>query len=664
MKVETSFALDVGRLLAWLLAPASLVGALVLESRIAAAGQPYSEMVLSTRSVPLVVSALACWLVGVVLTLRVPRHAVGWLFLALGTSISVSGLSDDYALYALKVAPHSLPLGGIAAVLGDASWTWWFLILALCLQLTPTGRPVTTRWTPLLWVTVASGLAFQIAALLRSTELEGANAGVISPLAVSGLAGPLSVLSAVSWMVLAACLLASIYVILVRFRRNRGEERRQMLWLVVGVTPLPLCVLGSVAASLAKQDQLAGWLFAMGVVFLAVGAGFSIIKYRLYGVEEVVSQSVAYAMTTTAVIAAYGLVVLVITGSVPGVGAGSTPTTVLATLAAAGVALPAYRWVRNGVDRRFNRRKFDAIRTVRAGLEAPSPDLGALLILALDDPSVRILFPAGDGSWVGPDGRDAISGDNDVVLVRRDAPAARIAFDPDRADRVVVEAVAKEAAAEIDNLGLRAELARRLQQVSESRSRLAGAHLEERRRMERDLHDGAQQRLLAIALQLQSAKVNGSPQLLRDATELAIVHLGSAVQELRDLASGLQPAALAGGGLLAALEELAARTPLVMRLEVVDRRFAPEVEGAAWFVIAEAVSNVVKHAGVDTLLIEASLEVSQLRVAVTDAGVGGAVAGRGLQGLADRVAALGGTLDVRDHGPHGTRVEALFPCGS
>ena len=117
----------------------------------------------------------------------------------------------------------------------------------------------------------------------------------------------------------------------------------------------------------------------------------------------------------------------------------------------------------------------------------------------------------------------------------------------------MVEAVASEAAAEIDNVALRAELARQVELISESRSRLATAHLEERRRIERDLHDGAQQRLLAIALQLQSAKVNGRRTVLRDEVDRAIAELGITVQELRDLAGGLQPAALAGGGLLAAV---------------------------------------------------------------------------------------------------------------
>jgi signal transduction histidine kinase len=336
--------------------------------------------------------------------------------------------------------------------------------------------------------------------------------------------------------------------------------------------------------------------------------------------------------------------------------------TILATLAAIGVARPAYLWARRVVDRRFNRRRFDAVQLVRAGL-AKSPDLEALLIEATGDPQLRALFPA-DGGWVTSDGRVAQPGPDVIDLRRLGEVSARIEFDPAYCDRGVVAAVVHEASAEIDNLGLRAELAKQVEQITESRARLAGAHLEERRRMERDLHDGAQQRILAIALQLRSARVNGHDAVLRAEVDRAITDLALTVQELRDLAGGLQPAALAGGGLRAATDELASRIPVRMKLDVVDQRFPASVESAAWFVIAEAVSNVVKHARVDEVAIQVSADTSQLRVAVLDDGVGGVdPQGRGLQGLADRIAALGGVLSAGDQPDGGTRIEAVLPCG-
>lgn len=668
MTAETPLAVRAARLVAWLLMPAGLAGAIVVEIRIVAAGHAYPESIQSWSTAPFVVMILACWLVGVVLTLRVPGNVVGWLFLGLATSIMTAGFLDTYAEYALRAAPGRAPYGELAAVLGDTSFAWWFMFVALCLQLTPSGRPMTSRWAPVLWVTVASAVIFQLGALLRSTPLEGVNAGVVSPLAPSSLAGPMAGLAAAAVIILGLCLLASVYAIFARFRRSRGEERQQMLWLVIGVAPLPLCVVVAYLASYLNvddDDALAGWLVALGIVALAIGAGFAIAKYRLYGVEEIVSRAVAYVLATAAVILAYGAVVLVVTRSIPGVESGSTATTILATLAAAGVALPAYRWGQDRIDRRFNRRRYDAVHLVRVGLEAPSPDLAELMTQALGDPSARILFPVADGEWVTPDGRPTSLSDHGVDVVRRDAIAARVEFDPGRSDRGIVEAVAQEAAAEIDNLGLLAELSRQLQQVRDSRARLAGAHLEERQRMERDLHDGAQQRLLAIAMQLQSARMNGSTGILLDQTTHAIEQLGIAVQELRDLAHGLQPPSLASGGLRAAVDDLVSRIPLRLTLDIDDRRFPPTVEGAAWFVIAEAVSNAVKYANADEVHIRSTVEPFGLRVVVTDEGVGGADArGRGLQGLADRVAALGGELRVAERLPHGTQVEAVFPCVS
>lgn len=662
---KAAAAFHLGRVSLWLVTPLLLVGMILFEQRISAAGRDDLLTLKSVGILPMMAANLSCWFVGVMLTWRVPSHVVGWLFLGLASSISAGGFLDVYANDSLRAEPHTFSGGAYAAVGGDTIFVWWFLFLALILQLTPTGKPLTPRWAGLTWITVVSSVGFLVAALFRSAPLEGENAGLVSPWAVARFSGSLAFAGLVAILVLGFCLLLSACVLAVRFRRSRGEDRRRLLWLVAGTAPLPLSLAGSFAAAFGHNELLAGVAISVGIVALAIGAGLSVVKYRLYGVEQIVSRATGYALASASVIAVYGIVVLVLTRSTPGIRASSTVTTILATLAAAAVASPAYRWARTAVDRRFNRRRFDAVQVVKKGLEHPAPVLDELIALSLADPSARILFRAGAAGWVSSDGLAVIPGGDAVDVIRRSATAAKIEFDPQRTDRGVVEAVAKEAAAEIDNLGLRAELARRLQEVSLSRSRLAGAHLEERRRMERDLHDGAQQRLLAIALQLQSARVNGSVELLCEEVDRAVSYLGSAVQDLRDLASGLQPAALAGGGLRAATDELADRIPLRVTTEIVDERFEAAIEGAAWFVVAEAVSNAVKHAGVDAIHIVVTDDASCVRVSVSDAGVGGADGkGRGLQGLADRVAALGGSLSVTDAKPHGTRVEASFPCES
>ncbi|MDQ7907604.1 histidine kinase [Phytohabitans sp. ZYX-F-186] len=670
MTVRTPPLVTVGRAAAWLVVPALVAGTLLLEHWIAATGFPYPRSFESASSGAYATATLVCWLVGVVLTWRVVGNVVGWLFLALAASITGGGLADAYGVLAVRADPGSLPSGELAAAVGDAAFAWGFLLIALCLQLTPSGRPMSPRWAVLVWASIGSCVVFEVAALLRSTPLGGANAGQVSPLAVPGLAGPAAAVAAAAVVTLGLCVLASVAAIVVRFRASRGTERQRMLWLVVGVAPLPVCVVVAFLAAYSGHEPLSGWAFVAGLTCLAVGVSFSIMKYRLYGVEEAVVKTLAYLTATGAVAAAYGLVVLAVTGTVPAVDSGSTPTTVLATLVAAAVALPAYRWARDAVDRRFNRRRFDAVRMIRAGLAAPSPDLVGLMRTALGDPDVRIVFPADNGGWVSPDGQTVTPASDAVDVTRMGATAAKVEFDPHRTDRVVVDAVARVAAAEIDNLGLRAALARQLHLVRESRARLANAHLDERRRMERDLHDGAQQRLLAIAFQLQSARINGTLHVLREQTSHAIEQLAIAVQELRDLANGLQPHSLASGGLRAAVEDLTLRIPLRLTTDVTEQRFAPTVESAAWFVIAEAVSNAAKYATTDAVHIAAAAtpngaSATELRVTVTDHGAGGAdPAGRGLQGLADRVAALGGRLTVTNCQPHGTRVEATLPCES
>ena len=640
------------RVVTWPLAPALFAGQVAVHHRRG------GDALTGPSDVLYLAAMLVCWVVGVLLTWRVIDQPAGWAFLGLGTSLTWSAFTDLYA--ALALGPDQAANGPLIATFSDTSFVWWFVFLALGLQFTPAVRP-SSRALPVL--TVVSGVVFQVASLLRSSHLERPYDDIVSPWAIAGLAGPIGVLAAVSVILLGLCLLASVYVLVAAFRRARGEARQQLLWLVAGATPLAPCVVASFAASYLGHDEIAGWVLSICVITIALGAAMSVAKYRLYDVERIVTDSGAYAISTGAVIAVFGVVVVVITKSLP-VQADSQLLTILATLAAIGVARPAYSWARRVVDRRFNRRRFDAVQVVRAGLaQSPQPELGALLVEATGDPQVRALFPA-DGGWVTSDGRVAVPGSNVVDVLRRGQVSARIEFDPTRSDRSVVEAVVQEAAAEIDNLGLRAELARQVEQITESRARLAGAHLEERRRMERDLHDGAQQRILAIALQLRSARVNGADPVLRAEVDRAITDLALTVQELRDLASGLQPAALAGGGLRAATDELASRIPVRMKLDVVDQRFPATVESAAWFVIAEAVSNAVKHAGVDEVVIRVSASSSQLHVAVLDCGVGGVdPRGRGLQGLADRIAALGGALSAGDQPGGGTRVEAVLPCG-
>jgi signal transduction histidine kinase len=256
-----------------------------------------------------------------------------------------------------------------------------------------------------------------------------------------------------------------------------------------------------------------------------------------------------------------------------------------------------------------------------------------------------------------------------VTLLEHDGePLAAVVHDPilrDEPDLIEVAAAAARLA--LENARLQAEVQAQLAKVKESRARIVAAGDEQRRRIERDLHDGAQQRLVALALELKSAQRrldgNGDPavdRLLSDAAEEVQV----AVEELRELAGGIHPGILTQGGLAVALGALAGKAPVPVTVDAPIDRLPPEIEATAYFVVSEALTNVAKHARASSAAITAFCQDGKLVIEVADNGVGGAAAdgGTGLRGLADRVEAQGGRLMVESPPGGGTRIVGEIPC--
>ncbi|MET0731412.1 MAG: sensor histidine kinase, partial [Solirubrobacterales bacterium] len=207
----------------------------------------------------------------------------------------------------------------------------------------------------------------------------------------------------------------------------------------------------------------------------------------------------------------------------------------------------------------------------------------------------------------------------------------------------------------------------REQELKASRARIVAAADEARRRLERDLHDGAQQRLVALALNLRLAatKLETDPEAAAALLSETATELGEATTELRELARGLHPAVLSDRGLRPALEALAGRAPLPVELDASQPERLPEaVESASYFVVAEALTNVARYAHASRAEVSVSRENGEVEVSIRDDGVGGAdpEAGSGLRGLADRVAALDGRLEVVSPPGAGTTVRAVIPC--
>ena len=229
--------------------------------------------------------------------------------------------------------------------------------------------------------------------------------------------------------------------------------------------------------------------------------------------------------------------------------------------------------------------------------------------------------------------------------------------------RSLLEAAGSAARLAVENARLQAELRAQLAELRASRARIVEAADAERRRLERDLHDGAQQRLLALGLALQLLRDgSGDEELLAQAE----AELQTALRELRELARGIHPTILSEQGLGPAVRSLADRAPVPVQIEAGGERYPDAVEAAVYFVVAEALANVAKHARARSAAVSLARENGKLRVDISDDGRGGAVAhaGGGLQGLADRVAAAGGTLTIASNPGAGTTIHLEVPCES
>jgi signal transduction histidine kinase len=290
------------------------------------------------------------------------------------------------------------------------------------------------------------------------------------------------------------------------------------------------------------------------------------------------------------------------------------------------------------------------------------------LARAIGDPSLELaLWLPERNVWVDEAG-DVVElpsgSDRAVTYVGTDLAA--IVHDPVFLDQpAMLEAVGSAARLALENERLHAELRAQLVEIRESRARIVRAGDEERRRLERDLHDGAQQRLLGIGMALQLLRSSADPesQRLLDETQEEVQ---AALAELRELARGIHPAVLTDHGLAPALRTLGERAPVPVSVSAPDGRFPGEVETAVYFIVAEALANVAKHSHASKATVSVAQDNGLVRVEVRDDGVGGAGfgSGTGLRGLADRAGALDGKLVVESSAGGGTRVLVEIPCAS
>ncbi len=652
----------------WLLTAAAVATIFVIDAQLRGAGRGDLAGLSTDSGVIYIPTLFSAATVGLVVASRRPRHPVGWLFLALGLSVALGGALDDYAAYGLLARPGSRPAAAFVANASAAIFIPWLVIVALVLYLTPTGRAPSRRWGRAAAVTAVSGAIGFVHALFSRSDLDPPFQAFRNNIIVPGsdTYGPFVRTASVA--VVGLGLIASAWCLIMRFRRATGAERQQLNWMALVAVPLPAFVVMAFVSSSTNHPLGVNLATAGFVLLVPIAAGFAVMQYHLYDVDRVVSRATTYLILSVLIAGVYAAVVIVVGRWFGDVAERSSIAAVLGTLAAVSVALPARHIVQEAVDRRFNRRRFDAVKIVHRFLREPvsGVSIDDVLREAVVQPALLVAYWVEDrNQWVSGDGKPVHPDDGSVEVRRDDRPVARVTPQPG-GDEGLVAIAAHEALSELDNARLRAAINLQLVEVQESRARISAAQLAERRRLERNLHDGAQQRLLAAALNLQAANLNGEPESLRTAVTAGIDEIQIAVRELRALAQGLHPAVLDDGGLIVALEDLVARAPDSVTLDAASARFPADVEVTAWYIACEAITNATKYARASSIAVRVSCDVSDslvLVLEVADDGIGGADSeGDGLRGIADRAEALGGTMTVEARPSGGTRVTARLPC--
>jgi signal transduction histidine kinase len=405
---------------------------------------------------------------------------------------------------------------------------------------------------------------------------------------------------------------------------------------------------------------------ALTYVGLPAAVAVAILRHDLYDIDRLLSATATYALVTGALLAVWS-------GAVAAagllLGGDSTAVAVVVTALAAVAAAPLRARLQRRVDRRLYPVRWAALAAVddlRARVDAGTArpeELQAVLAGALRDPGLRVGYRRPGRAGMVDTGGAEIEPGVHTVAVRSggvDIGVLRGTSSP-----ALLAEVGRAAALLVEVVRLRSELGAALREVESSRARLLQAGYAERRRLERDLHDGAQQRLVSLGMALRLAQRHAGSVDLDEVFDRAVDELATAVAELRRIAHGLRPSSL-DDGLGPALRRLATTVPLPVALDVCPEPLPDEIATTAYYVASEAVSNAVKHAEADSIAVRVARDAGRLQVSVRDDGRGGAAphAGSGLAGLTDRVAAAGGALQVRSAPGRGTLVEAVLPCAS
>ena len=656
------------RVLACVLAVAAL-GAAVLAVVAGAVGVPPDVDGLNpVDGLALLVGVGAPAAVGLFLILRRPRTLVAWILLVGALSVAVVMAAFVVAERVLRDDPDSAL--GAWALLVAQEWLVlfaWPLALAYCY---PDGRLPSARWKPFAVLALGSCGGAMLLLVLGQATLDGPTGEVPNPLGVD-IESPVVVgLFWACWIGVLISLVGGVLALRARYRAGGPAERRLVLWLAYGAVLPPLWLGGNSLLGVTDADLP---VLMTVHVWLAVAVAVAVTRHGLYSIDRLFNRTLVYALLTGLLVGTYATVAL-LAGQLAGESALSAS---LGTLAAALAFRPLRDRVQSLVDRRFARARFEGVRLLRDFLDdvrdgrAEPEDVGSVLALALADPSAAVLFRLPEtGSYADRHGRliEELPDDGRArSVIGRDQRELGVLLHDRALSPDLLRGVLAAAAVAVELARLRVELRLQLAAVESSRARIAQAGYAERRRIERDLHDGAQQRLvtLGIVLRRLQRSLPGGAKVLAPAFDAAVDEVAATIADLRTIAAGVRPPRL-DAGLAAALEDLARGSAVPVEVEVTGDRAPPDVEAVAYFIACEALTNAVKHASPSRVTVTSVRGNGVLRLEVADDGVGGAApgAGSGLAGMQDRVAAHGGTLAVDSRLGAGTRIAVELPCGS
>jgi two-component system, NarL family, sensor kinase len=660
----------------WALTVLVLAAVPWLDQLLRQAGRP-DLIQLTPETVPPALALVSAATVGAVLASRRPRHPVGWLLVALALSLIAASAAAQYLTWGLLVRPGSLPAAGLVARYYPALGFIVLTLIGFVLLLTPTGSLPSPRW----WARamVAAPVVLLVVVTLADGRLDPRYQALGGPFELRALGGVLLVANQVALAVTTLVVVVAAGSLVMRFRRARGLERLQLRWVALGAVVMALAAAIAVVGLALGARPLLDWPIGISVALLPLAIGAAILRYRLYDLHYLISRTVVYGLLTVAGIAVYVAVVKLAEWLLrEGAGLGGS---LLATAVIAIGFAPARDRLQRWVDRRLYGERHDPVQAmVQLGerlRDAPggAPDGDALagvlqgVCQALRLPSASLRIE--DGAEVASFGRPADASESIplehegqqigvlLVGVRSGEDALGVA------DRQVLEVLAAPVAVALHAVLLSQELQR-------SRERLVAAREEERRRLRRDLHDGLGPILTAVTLKADAARsaLDSAPTQADGLLAELRGDAKQAIGDLRRVVEDLRPAALDELGLLGALSQQMdrfARQGVSITLDAPPTLpvLPAAVEVAAYRIIAEALTNIARHAYAHQITITVAINGS-LCVAVQDDGMVSTANGDrwrpgvGLLSMAERVAEIGGTLQAGPT-PTGGRVKATLP---